>query len=83
MIPKTIKNSHIEKAANEIELNGVPTMRDSRKYLVQIGDALYPPKYIISLAVKHMSGQELDASEFIATEARTFLEKRGYRITKK
>ena len=83
MIPKTIENTHIEKAANEIELNGVPATRDSRKYLVQIGDALYPPKYIISLAVKHMNGQELDPSEFIATEARTFLEKRGYRITQK
>lgn len=83
MIPKTLHNIDIEKAAKEIDLNGVPATRESRKYLVKIGDALYPPKYIISLAVKHMSGKELDSSDFIATEARSFLEKLGYNIIKK
>lgn len=83
MIPKDIENIHIEQAAKEISLNGVPTRRDSRKYLVQVGDALYPPKYIISLAVKYLKGHELDSNDFIATEARDYLHKRGYKIVTK
>lgn len=83
MIPKDIQNSHIEQAAKEIDINGVPKQRNSRKYLVQICDALYPPKYIISLAVKHLRGQELDSNDFIATEARDYLGKRGYKIVTK
>ncbi len=83
MIPKDINDSHIVQAAKEIDLNGVPPQRESRKYLVQIGETLYPPKYIISLAVKHLRGQEMDSNAFIATEARSYLEKRGYKITAK
>ncbi len=83
MIPKDINDSHIVQAAKEIDLNGVPPQRESRKYLVQIGETLYPPKYIISLAVKHLRGQEMDSNDFIATEARSYLEKRGYKIATK
>lgn len=83
MIPNDINDTHIEQAAKEIDLNGVPSQRESRKYLVQIGDTLYPPKYIISLAVKYLKGKELDSNDFIATEARAYLEKRGYKIATK
>ncbi len=83
MIPKDILDSHICQAAKEIDANGVPKQRNSRKYLVMIDDALYPPKYIISLAVKYLQGQELDSNDFIATEARAYLEKRGYKIVTK
>lgn len=83
MIPKEINDSHITESAKEIDLNGVPSQRESRKYLVLIGETLYPPKYIISLAVKHLSGQEMDSGDFIATEARAYLEKRGYKIVTK
>jgi len=83
MIPKEITCSHIEKAATEINTNGVPKNRDSRKYLVQIDDALYPPKYIISLAGKYMNGQEVDAGIFDATEARSYLRKLNYIIITK
>ena len=83
MIPKDINDSHIVQAAKEIDLNGIPEKRESRKYLVQIGDTLYPPKYIISLAAKYLRGQELDSNDFIATEARGYLEKRGYKIATK
>ncbi len=83
MIPKEISDSHIEEAAKEIDSDGVPDRRHSRKYLVQIGDVLYPPKYIISLAGKYLSGKELEAWEFDAPEARRFLEKRNYKIVTK
>ncbi len=83
MIPKDINDSHIVQAAREIDLNGVPKQRESRKYLVQVGDSFYPPKYIISLAVKYLRGQEMDSSDFIATEARNYLDKRGYKILTK
>jgi hypothetical protein len=83
MIPKEIDNKHIELAAKEINSEGVPSHRDSRKYHVQIGNALYPPKYIISLAGKYLNGQEVDASVFDAPEARRYLEKKNYEIVTK
>ncbi len=83
MIPKDINDNHILEAAKEIDLKGIPTKRESRKYLVQIGDTLYPPKYIISLAVKQLRGQEMDSNDFIASEAKKYLEKLGYKITTK
>ena len=83
MIPQDINDSHIEQAAKEIDLNGVPKQRESRKYLVQVGENFYPPKYIISLAVKHLRGRELDSRDFIATEARDYLVIRGYKIVRK
>ena len=83
MIPKEIDSSHIEQAAKEIDIDGVPSHRDSRKYLVQIANALYPPKYIISLANKYSCGQELDAGVFDAPAARRYLEKKNYKIVTK
>ena len=83
MIPKDINDSHIEQAAKEIDLNGVPSQRESRKYLVQVGENSYPPKYIISLAVKYLKGQELDSLDFIASEAKACLQKLGYEIVTK
>ena len=83
MIQKDINDSHIVQAAKEIDLNGIPEKRESRIYLVQVGDTRYPPKYIISLACKHLSGQELNPSDFIAIEARDYLERQGYKIVKK
>jgi len=83
MIPKDVNHSHILKAAKEIDIRGIPAKRESRKYLVQIGDTLYPPKYIISLAVKYLRGQEMDSNDFIATEAKSYLEKLDYKITTK
>jgi len=83
MIPKDINDTHIEAAAKEIDLNGVPIRRGSRKYLVQIGTALYPPKYLISIATKYLTGKELDPLDFIAPEANAYLEKLGYKIVSK
>ncbi len=83
MIPKEINSTHIEAAAKEIDINGVPTRRGSRKYLVQMGDALYPPKYLISIAAKYLTGKELDPLKFIAPEAKAYLEKKGYTIVSK
>ena len=83
MIPKEITCSNIDEAAKEINTNGTPSKRDSKKYLVQIGGVLYPPKYIISLAGKYMCGQEVDAGTFDATEARIFLKKLNYKIVTK
>ena len=83
MIPKDIRDSDIQHAAAEIDADGVPKQRESRKYLMQVGENLYPPKYIISLAVKHLRGQELDSLDFDATQARNYLEQRGYNIVTK
>lgn len=36
MIPKDISGSHIAKAAKEIDLNGIPKQRESRRYLYKL-----------------------------------------------
>ncbi len=83
MIPKDMNRKHIALAAEEIDHAGIPKNRDSRKFLVEVGKGQYPPKYIVSLAAKHIYGKELDPSEFITTEARKTLESLGYKIIKK
>lgn len=83
MIPEEIDVTHIEQAVKEIDFNGIPKQRESRKYLVQIDNALYPPKYVISVACKYLSGKELSPNNFIAAEAMSFLDKLGFEIVNK
>ena len=59
MIPKDINDTHIEAAAKEIDLNGVPIRRGSREYSCSDKEsALYPPKYLISIATKYLTGKD-------------------------
>lgn len=82
MIPKNISRSAVLKAIEEIEKNGVPRGRESRKYNLTYKNRKYPPKYIVSLANKYVNGAEFDSSEFSGgQETNDFLTNLGFSIT--
>lgn len=84
MIPKNIKGEHIIRAIEEIIKRGVPKGRNSKKFHLEHNGNLYPPKYIISLASKYATGEELDPSVFGAgKETNGFLENLGFNIVRK
>lgn len=83
MIPKNINRNHILKAINEIEINGIPKSRQSKKYRLIFNGKQYPPKYVISLANRHANGSKLEPAEFSGGhQANSFLERLGFRISK-
>ena len=64
MIPPNITRDHILRAMREIERNGVPPGRSSRKFHLIFEGRKLPPKYTLSLANRFANGRELDSSEF-------------------
>lgn len=81
MIPKNIRREHITKAIDEVERFGLPQGRKSRKFCLEYDGKHYPPKYIISLANKYASGEELDPSRFGGgKETNDFLRALGFSI---
>jgi len=80
MIPKNIKAEHVIKAIKEIERDGIPKSRSSKKFLLELNGEYYPPKYVVSLANKYANGKELSASKFGGgKETNSFLESRGFK----
>ena len=80
MIPKSIKREHIIKAIEEIEKNGVPKRKNSKKFFLEFNKN-YPPKYVISLANKYTNGKELDLMSFSGgKETNDSLKKLGFTI---
>jgi hypothetical protein len=71
---------NFDEATKKIDKNGVPHNRRSVYYDLVINGKAYPPKYIISIATKFATGEELSPSKFTAREAKTYLETKGYRI---
>jgi hypothetical protein len=81
MIPRNIKRECILKALEEIEREGIPKARDSKRFYLEYNGKRYPPKYAVSLANKYASGVELDSSEFSGgSESNDFLRKLGFNI---
>jgi hypothetical protein len=81
MIPKNINRSHILKAIREIDRNGFPRSRKSRKFQLVYRGRNYPPKYVVSLANKHASGFELESSQFSGgQETNSSLRRLGFKI---
>ena len=64
MIPLNIEREHIIKAIREIDSNGIPPGRESRKFCLIFEGKQYPPKYVLSLANRFATDEELDPSEF-------------------
>lgn len=64
MIPSNIEKEHIIKAIREIDSNGIPSGRQSRKFYITFKGKQYSPKYVLSLANKFANGEELDPSRF-------------------
>lgn len=81
MIPSSIHSNHIKLAAAEINANGVPNGRESDKFEAIVDGKLFPPKYLLSIAARFATGEELDPSEFSGgVEANTFLEQLGVKV---
>jgi len=83
MIPLNIEREHIIKATREIDLNGIPPRRNSKKYFLIFEGKRYPPKYVLSLANRFANGEGLDSSEFSGgQETNNFLKRLGFDIVK-
>jgi hypothetical protein len=81
MIPHTILKEHVLKAIDEIDRDGVPVGRASRKFLLKYGDKTYPPKYVVARAAYYATGKELDPDAFSGGhESNSFLERLDFTI---
>ena len=63
-IPEEIKEEHILAAINKIDEESPPPKRQSKIYDLIYKGKKYPPKYVISLAYKFATGQELSWKQF-------------------
>ena len=81
MISNKISEKHILKALKEIDRNGIPNNRKSKKYHLVHKNKSYPPKYVLSIAGRIQSGTELEPSEFGGgSETNQFLKSLGFKI---
>ena len=81
-----ITREHVLSAIEEVDKNGVRVGRHSSTYDLLHNEKKYPPKYLISLAAKYVTGKELAPEEFsggIDTEAFKVLENLGFTILPK
>lgn len=76
-----LTRAHIEFAMARIDKEGVPKSRVSTRYHVVHDGKLYPPKYVISLAVKEARGTEARPNEFSGgKQTNDFLRKYDFEI---
>jgi len=81
MVKKEVTRQNILQALTEIDKSGVPKRRQAKKYNLHYDGKSYPPKYVLSLATKYATGQELEASDFSGgNETNTFLSSLGFTI---
>lgn len=65
MVNRSIINKHdILKALKFIDKNGVPSKRRATRYNLYHNENSYPPKYVLSIATKIATGEELEPSQF-------------------
>jgi hypothetical protein len=60
---KKVTATHVKRALAEIDRHNIPRNRRSTKWGLRIGTRYYPPKYVLSLAVKIASRQTLAPSD--------------------
>ncbi|WP_334068478.1 MrcB family domain-containing protein [Burkholderia cepacia] len=65
---ESVTPEHIRLALQEIDLNGVPKDAESTGYDLLYSGKRYPPKLVLSLAVKHATGEPLDRATFSGGE---------------
>jgi len=81
MISNNITGEDVLNALSEIDKNGIPSNRHSKKYFLDYKGKRYPPKYVLSLANKYANKNELDPNEFSGgDETNDFLIKLGFDI---
>jgi len=83
MIPENITGKHIKMAIDYIDQHGVPPRRGSTVYDLIYNGKSYPPKYVVCIAYKYTSGNELIGNEFSGgKETNNFLGNKGYNTKK-
>ena len=81
-----ITAQHVRQALEEIDREGVPDSAQSMGYDLVEGGRTYPPKLVLSLAVKYATGEPLDRTNFSGGEqssAFRLLRKLGFKIETK
>ncbi|WP_232454374.1 McrB family protein [Burkholderia ubonensis] len=66
---ESVTAEHIRLALQEIDQEGVPKDAESTGYDLLYNGKRYPPKLVLSLAVKHATGEPLDRAAFSGGEA--------------
>jgi len=64
MIPKNIGKDHIFSAVRDIDRDGIPPSKDSKKFKLFFEGKEYPPKVCYLNANKYANGKELEPSDF-------------------
>jgi 5-methylcytosine-specific restriction enzyme A len=83
MIPENLSRKDILKAIREINEGGIPLNRHSTEWSVLHDGKRYPPKYLISIANKFITGEEWHPSNFSGgSEANGCLESLRFEIVK-
>ncbi len=83
---KDVTRPNILQALEEIDRDGFPPSARSSTYDLIHGSNRYPPKYVLSLAVKHATGELFHRSFFSGGEdsrAFRFLRDKGFAIERK
>nr|WP_315596599.1 DUF3578 domain-containing protein [uncultured Cupriavidus sp.] len=64
-----VSKEHVRQALNQIDREGVPDDAESTGYDLFYEGKRYPPKLVLSLAVKYATGEPLDRAAFSGGEA--------------
>lgn len=64
-----VTDEHVRQALSEIDQEGVPEDAESTGYDLFYEGKRYPPKLVVSLAVKYATGEPLDRAAFSGGEA--------------
>lgn len=81
MVPAAITRENILAAIAAVDRDGIPAGRSATKFLLHHGGKTYPPKYVISVAARIATGQELPPWSFNGgAESNNFLAARGFTI---
>jgi hypothetical protein len=80
MIPQNIDRTHVLSALRDIDTTPPPASRQSIDYLLDHDGKSYPPKYVVSIANRFVSGVELDPAGFATGEATALLTKLGFAV---
>jgi len=80
VIPQNITKSHLLRALEEMNKQGLQPPLPSIRYFVKYKDELYPLKRVVSLANKYANGTKLPLQNFTTTEAVSFVIKLGFEL---
>jgi 5-methylcytosine-specific restriction protein B len=85
MIPRDkIDKQHVLAALAEIDTTGVPESRIAKSFDLVYDGKSYPPKYVLSIAVKNATGHELDPASFSGGEAtNSILRELGFEVVER